>query len=158
MENIQLVEGMQAPNFSLPGSDGATHSLSDYLGKKVILYFYPKDNTPGCSKEAEAFRDQYEHFKGENTVILGVSRDTLTAHAKFIDKYNLPFVLLSDKDEVVCKLYDVLKEKTMCGRTGIGIERSTFIIDETGKLIKIYRKVKVAGHVDAVKCSLLGNE
>ncbi|MEG0319388.1 MAG: redoxin domain-containing protein, partial [Niameybacter sp.] len=96
----------------------------------------------------------YEYFSSENTVILGISRDTLTAHAKFIDKYSLPFVLLSDKEEVVCKLYDVLKEKTMCGRTGIGIERSTFIIDETGKLVKIYRKVKVAGHVDAVKCTL----
>ncbi|MEG0846334.1 MAG: peroxiredoxin [Niameybacter sp.] len=154
METIQLIEGMQAPNFSLAGSDGQAHQLSDYLGKKVILYFYPKDNTPGCSKEAEAFRDQYEHFSSENTVILGISRDTLTAHAKFIDKYSLPFVLLSDKEEVVCKLYDVLKEKTMCGRTGIGIERSTFIIDETGKLVKIYRKVKVAGHVDAVKCTL----
>lgn len=157
MENIELVEGMQAPNFSLPGSDGQTHELSDYIGKKVILYFYPKDNTPGCSREAEAFRDQYEHFSKDNTVILGISRDTLTAHAKFIDKYNLPFVLLSDKEEVVCKLYDVLKEKTMCGRTGIGIERSTFIIDETGKLMKIYRKVKVAGHVDTVKCTLSEN-
>ena len=142
MENVILEVGMKAPDFVLMGSDNKEHRLSDYLGKKVILYFYPKDNTPGCSKEAEAFRDNFEHFSKENAVILGVSRDTLTAHAKFIAKYDLPFVLLSDKEEVVCKLYDVLKEKTMCGRTGIGMERSTFVIDEQGMLTKIYRKVK----------------
>ena len=146
MENIILEEGMKAPDFILPGSDEKDHKLSDYLGKKVVLYFYPRDNTPGCSREAEAFRN--------NAVILGVSRDTIASHNKFIAKYDLPFVLLSDRNEEVCKLYDVLKEKTMCGRTGIGVERSTFIINEEGIITKIYRKVKVAGHVDDVKCNL----
>lgn len=154
MENIILEEGMKAPDFTLMGSDGKEHRLSDYLGKKVILYFYPKDNTPGCSTEAQAFRDHFEHFTNENTVILGISRDSLTSHEKFIAKYDLPFVLLSDKDEVACKLYGVLKEKNMFGRMVFGIERSTFVIDETGVLTKIYRKVKVAGHVEDVKCTL----
>lgn len=154
MENIILQEGMKAPDFTLMGSDGKEHRLSDYLGKKVVLYFYPKDNTPGCSTQAQDFRDHFEHFTNENTVILGISRDSLTSHEKFIAKYDLPFVLLSDKDEVVCKLYDVLKEKNMFGRMVFGIERSTFVIDETGVLTKIYRKVKVAGHVENVKCDL----
>ncbi len=154
MSNTILEEGMKAPNFTLMGSDEKEHSLSDYLGRKVILYFYPKDNTPGCSREAEAFRDAFETFGEQNAVILGISRDTIASHNKFIAKYNLPFVLLSDRDETVCKLYDVLKEKTMCGRTGIGVERSTFVINEEGILTKIFRKVKVAGHVDDVKCHL----
>lgn len=154
MSNILLEEGMKAPNFKLMGSDEKEHQLSDYLGKKVILYFYPRDNTPGCSKEAEAFRDAFEELNSQNVIILGVSRDTIASHNKFIAKYNLPFILLSDRDETVCKLYDVLKEKTMCGRTGIGVERSTFLINEEGILTKIYRKVKVAGHVDDVKCNL----
>lgn len=154
MSNIILEEGMKAPNFTLMGSDEKEHQLSDYLGKKVILYFYPRDNTPGCSKEAEAFRDAFEELETQNAVILGISRDTTASHNKFITKYSLPFILLSDRDETVCKLYDVLKEKTMCGRTGIGVERSTFLINEEGILTKIYRKVKVAGHVDDVKCSL----
>lgn len=154
MENIILEEGMKAPDFTLMGSDGKEHHLSDYLGKKVVLYFYPKDNTPGCSTQAQAFRDHFEHFTNENTVILGISRDSLTSHEKFIAKYELPFVLLSDQDEVVCKLYNVLKEKNMFGRMVFGIERSTFVIDEAGVLTKIYRKVKVAGHVDNVKCDL----
>lgn len=154
MSNTILEEGMKAPNFTLMGSDEKEHSLSDYLGRKVILYFYPRDNTPGCSREAEAFRDAYETLDAQNAVILGISRDTIASHNKFIAKYNLPFVLLSDRDETVCKLYDVLKEKTMYGRTSIGVERSTFLINEEGVLTKIYRKVKVAGHVDDVKCSL----
>lgn len=110
MENIILEEGMKAPYFTLPGSDEKNHKLSDYLGK-VVLYFYPRDNTPGCSREAEAFRDNAEEFNKNNTVILGVSRDTIASHNKFIAKYDLPFVLLSDRNEEVCKLYDVLKEK-----------------------------------------------
>lgn len=154
MSDMILTEGMLAPDFTLMGSDQKEHRLSDYLGKKVILYFYPKDNTPGCSREAEAFRDHFNTFADANTVILGISRDTLASHDKFIAKYNLPFVLLSDRTEEVCKLYDVLKEKNMCGRIGIGIERSTFMIDEKGILTKIYRKVKVAGHVEAIACEL----
>ena len=154
MENIILEEGMKAPDFTLPGSDEKNHKLSDYLGKK-LFYISIRDNTPGCSREAEAFRDNAEEFNKNNTVILGVSRDTIASHNKFIAKYDLPFVLLSDRNEEVCKLYDVLKKrKTMCGRTGIGVERSTFIINEEGIITKIYRKVKVAGHVDDVKCNL----
>ena len=98
MSKVILEEGMKAPDFTLIGSDQKTHALSDYLGKKVILYFYPRDNTPGCSKEAEAFRDAFEEISSQNAVILGISRDTLTAHDKFIAKYNLPFVLLTDRE------------------------------------------------------------
>lgn len=150
MSNTILEEGMKAPDFTLMGSNEKEHSLSDYLGRKVILYFYPRDNTPGCSREAEAFRDAFETLDAKNAIILGISRDTIASHNKFIAKYNLPFVLLSDRDETVCKLYDVLKEKTMYGRTSIGVERSTFLINEEGILTKIYRKVKVAGHVDDI--------
>ena len=154
MSNTILEEGMKAPDFTLMGSDEKEHKLSDYIGRKVILYFYPRDNTPGCSREAEAFRDAFETLDAQNAVILGISRDTIASHNKFIAKYNLPFVLLSDRDETVCKLYDVLKEKTLYGRTSIGVERSTFLINEEGILTKIYRKVKVAGHVDDVVCHL----
>ena len=137
MSNTILEEGMKAPDFTLMGSDEKEHKLSDYLGRKVILYFYPRDNTPGCSREAEAFRDAFETLDAKNTVILGISRDTIASHNKFITKYNLPFVFLSDRDEIVCKLYDVLKEKTLYGRTSIGVERSTFLINEEGVLTKI---------------------
>lgn len=154
MSEIILKEGLPAPDFTLMGSDQKQHRLSDYLGKRIILYFYPRDNTPGCSKEAEAFRDHFHTFANANTVILGISRDSLASHDKFIAKYNLPFVLLSDSDEEVCKLYDVLKEKNMYGRISLGIERSTFIIDEQGIITKIYRKVKVAGHVESCQLEL----
>lgn len=147
---MELNENVQAPDFSLKGSDGKNHRLSDYLGKKVVLYFYPKDNTPGCTKEASCFVDNIPTFKSMNTIILGVSRDSLASHDKFIKKLNIPFILLSDDEEIVCKLYDVLKEKNMYGRKSIGIERSTFIIDEKGIIVKIYRKVKVDGHIDDI--------
>ena len=154
MEDLVLNEGMKAPDFTLVGSDKKEHKLSDYLGKKVILYFYPKDNTSGCSTEAQDFKNSIDEFKEKDTVIIGVSRDSLKSHDKFIEKYDLPFLLLSDENEVVCNLYGVLKEKTMFGKKSIGIERSTFLIDEKGIIVKAYRKVKVAGHVDALKCSL----
>lgn len=154
MNHTQLAEGLKAPDFSLIGSDGNAHSLIQYLGKKVIIYFYPKDNTPGCSREAEAFRDDFEYFTNQNTVILGISRDSLTSHEKFITKYQLPFILLSDQDETVCNLYGVLKEKMMFGRKVFGIERSTFLINEEGIITKIYRKVKVPGHIEAIKADL----
>lgn len=154
METTILTEGMKAPDFTLIGSDQKEHTLSQYLGKKVILYFYPRDNTPGCSREAQDFKEFFEKFNEQNTVILGVSRDALTAHDKFIAKYELPFILLSDKEEVVCKLYSVLKEKNVCGKIGIGIERSTFVIDEQGNLSQVHRKVKVAGHVEGLVCNL----
>lgn len=136
----------KAPDFTLMGSDNKEHSPKDYLGKKVILYFYPRDNTAGCTLEAESFRDQNETLQGENAVIIGVSRDSLDSHDKFISKLDLPFVLLSDEDSKVCTLYDVLKEKNMYGKKSIGIERSTFIIDEEGIVIYENRKVKADGH------------
>ena len=139
-----------APDFELPGSDGKNHKLSDYKGKKVILYFYPKDNTPGCTTEACDFRDNFKAIGDLNTIILGISKDNLNSHNKFIEKFNLHFVLLSDEEQVVCKLYDVIKEKNMFGKKVMGIERSTFLIDENGLLIKEYRKVKVKGHVEAI--------
>ena len=149
MEN-KLIEGMNAPNFKLEGSDRKVHSLNDYKGKKVILYFYPKDNTPGCSAQAESFKNSIDRLKGLNTVVLGVSRDSLASHDRFITKLNLPFVLLSDLKSEVCELYGVLKEKTMFGKKSIGIERSTFIINEDGIIEKIYRKVKVKDHIEEI--------
>ncbi len=140
----------KAPDFTLMGSDNKEHSLKDYLGKKVILYFYPRDNTPGCTLEAESFRDQSETLQGENAVIIGVSRDSLDSHDKFISKLDLPFVLLSDEDSKVCTLYDVLKEKNMYGKKSIGIARSTFIIDEEGIVIYENRKVKAEGHAEEI--------
>jgi peroxiredoxin Q/BCP len=150
MNKNGLVEGMEVPDFTLPGSDKKEHKLSDYIGRKVILYFYPKNNTPGCSIEAQDFRDNASTFEELNTVVIGISRDSLTSHEKFINKFCLPFLLLSDENELACNLFGVLKEKTMFGKKSIGIERSTFIIDENGILRKILRKVKVDGHVNAV--------
>jgi peroxiredoxin Q/BCP len=150
MEAFELLEGLAAPDFSLYGSDNNQHKLSDYLGKFLVLYFYPKDNTPACSLEAQAFRDNKEIFDKLNTTILGISRDSLKSHESFINKHCLPFILLSDTDEIVCNLYGVLKEKNMYGKKSIGIERSTFIIDDKGIISKIYRKVKVANHIENV--------
>ena len=132
------------------GSDGKEHKLSDYKGKKVILYFYPKDNTPGCTTEACNFRDNINTITNLNAIVLGISKDTLKSHNKFIEKFNLPFILLSDEDKLVCHLYDVIKEKNMFGKKVLGIERSTFIIDEEGRLIKEFRKVKVKDHINEV--------
>lgn len=150
MENLIIKEGNLAPDFELIGSDNKMHKLSDYRGKKVILYFYPKDNTPGCTIEAGDFRDANDTLSDLNTVILGISRDSLKAHDKFITKLGLPFILLSDENEELCNLYGVLKEKNMFGKKVFGIERSTFIINEEGILVKEYRKVKVPGHVEEV--------
>ncbi len=154
MENLILEEGIKAPDFTLIGSDNKEHKLSDYLNQKIILYFYPKDNTPGCSQEAQDFKNAIEEFSSKNTVILGISRDSIKSHDKFIAKYDLPFILLSDEDETVCNLYGVLKEKNMFGKKSIGVERSTFLINEDGIITKVYRKVKVPGHVENLKCSL----
>jgi thioredoxin-dependent peroxiredoxin len=142
-----IKEGEIAPNFTLTASNGEEVSLSDFRKKNVVLYFYPKDNTPGCTTEACDFRDAHAQFSDTNTVILGISRDTAQSHRKFIVKYDLPFLLLSDTEETVCKRYDVLKEKKMFGKVGVGIERSTFIVGPDGKVVKAYRKVKVKDHV-----------
>lgn len=138
------------PDFTLMGSDNQEHKLSQYRGKKVILYFYPRDNTPGCSTEACNFRDSNNVFINKNAIIIGISRDSLKSHTKFIEKFNLPFILLSDEKEEVCNLFNVIKEKNMYGRKVFGIERSTFIINEEGILVKEYRKVKVKDHVSTV--------
>lgn len=139
-----------APDFKLIGSDGKEHSLSDYKGKNIVLYFYPKDNTAGCTTEACDFRDNIQSFHDLNAIILGVSRDSLASHDKFITKLSLPFVLLSDPDETVCKLYDVIKEKNMYGKKYMGVERSTFLINKEGILIEEFRKVRVKGHIEKV--------
>lgn len=154
MENIEVKEGSLAPDFTLPGSDDKEHKLSDYRGKKVILYFYPKDNTPGCTNEAIAFKENLSKIEDLNGVVLGISRDSIDSHKKFINKHNLNFLLLSDAEEVVCRLYDVIKEKNMYGKKVMGVERSTFIINADGIIEKIYRKVKVNGHVESITCSI----
>lgn len=146
----ELKEGIKAPDFKLIGSDDKEHSLSDYLGKKVIIYFYPKDNTPGCTIEANDFNDNIAKIEELNAMVIGISRDSISSHKKFCVKYSLSFLLLSDADETVCKMYDVIKEKNMYGKKTLGIERSTFIIDEHGIIKKIFRKVKVDGHVESV--------
>ena len=124
--------------------------LKSLRGKKIIIWFYPKDATPGCTAEGKDFRDQYTKFKNQNTIILGVSRDSLSSHEKFKAKQKFPFDLLSDPDETLCRQFDVIKEKNMYGKKFMGIERSTFLIDEEGKLRQEWRKVKVTGHVDEV--------
>ena len=154
METLILEEGLRAPNFTLIGSDKKQHTLSDYLNKKVILYFYPKDNTAACSQEAQDFKNSMKEFNEKDTIIIGISRDSIKSHDKFIAKYDLPFLLLSDEEELVCNLYGVLKEKTMFGKKYLGIERSTFVINEDGLITNIYRKVKVSGHIETLKCSI----
>lgn len=139
-----------APDFTLMGSDKKEHALSDYRGSLVVLYFYPRDNTPGCTLEAEGFRDHHDTLSGLKATVLGISRDTLGSHDKFIEKFQLPFLLLSDEESKVCELYDVLKEKNMYGKKSIGIQRSTFIIDEDGIVIYENRKVKPEGHVEEI--------
>ena len=151
-DTTDLQVGDIAPEFTTLDSNGTSISLSDIIskGSEVILYFYPKDNTPGCTTEGENFRDFYPQFKKLNTEIYGVSRESIKSHENFIDKYNFPFELISDPDESLCNLFDVIKEKSMYGKKYMGIERSTFLIDEKGKLIKEWRKVKIPGHVEEV--------
>jgi peroxiredoxin Q/BCP len=146
--------GDKAPAFSLKTESGHRVSLKSLKGRQVVLYFYPKDDTPGCTKEACGFRDSITPIGKTDAVVLGVSMDDADSHAKFIKKYGLPFSLLCDEDGTVSKAYDVYRKKNMYGRTYWGIERSTFIISETGKLKAIFRKVKVDGHVAEVRAVL----
>ena len=141
-----VVEGERAPGFTLKADDGRQVSLEDYLGKKLVLYFYPKDNTPGCTTEAVEFRDVAEEFEKQGAVIVGVSKDSVESHKKFKEKHSLPFTLLSDPESKVLDLYGVWKEKSLYGRTFMGTERTTFLIDEKGIVAKVYRKVKAKGH------------
>ncbi|HQF42324.1 MAG TPA: thioredoxin-dependent thiol peroxidase [Ignavibacteriaceae bacterium] len=141
-----LKVGIKAPVFSLLNQNGEKISLKDYLGKKIILYFYPKDNTSGCTKEACNFRDAFPKFKKTDAIILGVSPDSVDSHKKFAEKYQLNFNLLADEEKKVVQLYGVWKEKSMYGRKYMGVERTTFIIDEKGRIKNIFTKVKVDGH------------
>lgn len=142
--------GDMAPDFSLMSDTQEQFTLSELKGKQVVLYFYPKDSTPGCTKEACDFRDSYQDFAARNIVVLGISRDSLKSHTKFRTNHSLPFPLLSDESGEVCKKYGVWVEKSMFGIKYFGIKRTTFLIDETGKIIKIWDKVKVLGHVKDV--------
>jgi peroxiredoxin Q/BCP len=142
----ELAERDPAPDFELPSSSGKNVSLRSFRGKQVVLYFYPQDDTPGCTREACSFRDNLPRFDGLDAVILGVSKDSLESHARFISKYSLNFTLLSDEKLVAHKLYDTWKQKTNYGRTYMGTERSTFVIDSEGRIKRIFRKVKVDGH------------
>lgn len=141
-----VAEGEKAPDFTLEADDGRQVSLRDYRDRDVVLYFYPKDNTSGCTREAVEFRDIAEKFEKEGAVIFGVSKDSVKSHKKFKEKHNLPFTLLSDPEGKVLNLYGVWKKRSLYGRTFMGIERTTFLIDKKGAIAKIYRKVKVKGH------------
>ena len=145
-----LVVGAAAPPFALRNAAGGLVKLSDFRGQRVVLYFYPKDDTPGCTKEACGFRDAFPQFTKKGAVILGVSCDEPSSHQRFADKYRLQFPLLSDPDARLCKAYGVYKRKSMYGRTYWGIERTTFVIDERGRIARIFPKVGVEGHIDAV--------
>lgn len=139
-----LEVGTKAPEFTLVDQNGESHSLSDYLGKKVILYFYPKDNTPGCTKQACGFSERKDAFQDKNTVVLGVSKDSVKSHKRFEEKYDLGFTLLSDPELEVIHLYDVFKEKKMYGKTMMGVVRTTYVIDEQGMIVEALEKVKAA--------------
>lgn len=139
-----LNTGIKAPNFELPDQNGTIHTLEEYRGKKVILYFYPKDNTPGCTKQACGFSERYPQFMEKGTVVLGVSRDTVASHKKFEEKYGLVFTLLSDPERKVIEAYDVWKEKKNYGKVSMGVVRTTYPIDENGIIIRANDKVKAA--------------
>ena len=139
-----LEVGTKAPDFTLPDQNGNMHSLSEYRGKKVILYFYPKDNTAGCTKQACGFAERYPQFTEKGAVVLGISKDSVASHKKFEEKYGLPFTILADPELVAIQAYDVWQEKKNYGKTYMGVVRSTYLIDENGKIVKAFEKVKAA--------------
>lgn len=145
-----IAEGQPAPDFQLADQDGKSHSLKEWRGSPVVLYFYPKDDTPGCTKEACAFRNARESYEQAGARVVGVSPDPVDAHRKFADKYDLPFTLLADPDRKVCELYEVWKEKNLYGKKSMGVVRTTFVIDAEGKIRKIFPRVRVDGHADKV--------
>ncbi len=145
-----LALNQAVPAFTLPATGDVTFNLSDYLGKTLVIYFYPKDSTPGCTTQGVQFRDAYAEFLARNAVIVGISRDSLKSHEKFKSKFSFPFALLSDADETACNLFGVIKTKNMYGKQVRGIERSTFVIDKTGKLIREWRSIKADGHAQEV--------
>lgn len=146
--------GDTAPDFALPDQNGKERRLSDFRGKKVVMYFYPKDNTSGCTTEAIGFRDFADKLVDNNAVVIGISKDSVRSHYNFAAKYGLPFILLADEDKKAIDLYGVFKEKKMYGKTVMGVKRTTFIIDEYGVIERIYSDVKAAGHAEEVYCSL----
>ena len=137
-----LENGIKAPDFTLKDKDSNDITLSSFLGKKVVLYFYPRDNTPGCTRQACAFKTSYEKFKDNDIVVIGISKDSIASHQKFTEKYELPFILLSDPDLIAIKLYDVWQEKKMYGKVSMGVVRSTYIINEEGIIEKVFKKAK----------------
>ena len=139
---MMLEVGMKAPLFTLPDKDGNLVSLSNFLGKKVVLYFYPKDNTPGCTRQACAFGESYEAFQAKNTVVIGISKDSAASHLRFAEKYHLPFILLSDPELQAIQAYGVWQEKKLYGKVSMGVVRSTYLIDERGMIEKVMPKVK----------------
>ena len=145
-----LEQGIKAPDFTLNDKDGKEVSLSDFLGKKVVLYFYPRDNTPGCTKQACGFRDNYDKYKDNDIVVIGISKDSEKSHSNFINKHDLPFILLSDPELKAIQSYDVWKEKNMYGKKSMGVVRTTYIIDEQGNIEKVYGKVKAATNAEDV--------
>lgn len=154
MTMTAILIGDLVPNFQAAATGDKSISLADFQGQKLLLYFYPKDNTPGCTQEGQAFRDHYQQFQALNTQILGISRDSVKVHEGFKLKQAFPFDLISDADETLCQLFDVIKMKNMYGKQVRGIERSSFLIDEQGKLIKEWRKVQVKTHVAEVLAAL----
>jgi len=142
--------GSKVPGFSLPTTGGGTWSLKDAAGRKLVIYFYPRDMTSGCTREAQDFRDLHGAFRKAGAEVVGVSRDSAASHDKFAQRESLPFPLLADTDESICRLFDVIKPKSLYGRKYLGIERSTFLLDGSGRLRQEWRKVKVPGHAEAV--------
>ena len=142
--------GTPAPDFALPADDGSTVRLSDLRGRNVILFFYPKDDTPGCTLEAQEFRDAYPRFEAIDTIVLGISPDGVASHRKFKQKFGLPYPLLADEEHRAAEAYQVWKEKSMYGRKFMGIERSTFVVGRDGRITHVFRKVKPEGHADEV--------
>lgn len=148
--------GMRAPDFSLIGKNGATVSLSDFLGKKVVLYFYPKDNTPGCTRQACAFAAAYERFREKDVIVIGISKDSVKSHENFAKKYDLPFILLSDPELTAIQTYGVWQEKKLYGKVSMGVVRSTYIIDEQGRIEKVMPKVKPDTNAEEILQYLVG--
>ncbi|WP_122639680.1 MULTISPECIES: thioredoxin-dependent thiol peroxidase [unclassified Romboutsia] len=145
-----LEAGIKAPDFKLQDKEGNLISLSDFKNKKVVLYFYPRDNTPGCTKQACSFRDNYDEFKNKDVVVIGISKDSIKSHEKFATKHELPFILLSDPELEAIKEYDVWKEKKLYGKVSMGVVRTTYIIDENGIIEKVYDKVKTDKNVSEI--------
>ena len=153
-----LEVGMKAPEFTLPDKDGNMVSLADFAGKKVVLYFYPRDNTPGCTRQACAFASAYEEFKNINAVVIGVSKDSVTSHQKFAEKHGLPFILLSDPERAAIEAYGVWQEKKNYGKVSMGVGRSTFVIDENGVVEKVMPKVKPDTNAAEIMAYLRGEK